>query len=234
MPEIENIKIQGLQKLTLLDYPGKIACTIFTAPCNLRCPFCHNTSLIFGTNPEISWSEVRDFLTKRIGILEGVCITGGEPTLHKSLETMLIEIKKLGYVIKLDTNGSRPDQLKHLVNSGLLDYVALDIKNSPTKYGQTVGVANYDLKPIQASIEFLLTGVVDYEFRTTVVRDFHDRESLLELAHFIKGAKQYYLQSFVPGEEVLQPGLQAYSVAELNSFVEDLKPILPQVQLRGV
>lgn len=226
--------IQGLQKLTLLDYPGKLACTVFTAPCNLRCPFCHNSGLITGWDDPMDWEEVRGFLESRVGILEGVCITGGEPTLHKDLADYLAAIKDLGFLVKLDTNGTKPEVLVNLVDTGLVDYVALDVKNSPEKYGATVGIDDLDLAPIAASIEFLLSGAVDYEFRTTVVREFHSEDDLLKLASWIKGAKRYYLQTFVNSEQVLQDGLHPYATEEMMAFVELIKPIIPEVEVRGI
>lgn len=228
------MNIQGLQKLTLLDYPGKLACTIFTGLCNLRCPFCHNSSLISRGEGALEWNEIERFLKSRVGILEGVCVTGGEPTLHQALGEYLAKIKGLGFFVKLDTNGTKPDVLENLVSAGLVDYVALDVKNSPSRYGETVGLENFDHLPIKASIEFLLRGKVDYEFRTTAVREFHDAAALLELAAGIRGAKRYYLQAFEDGEDVLQDGLHAYSKGEMNYFKGLVNPIVPSVRLRGI
>lgn len=228
------MNIQGLQKLTLLDYPDRLACTVFTGLCNLRCPFCHNASLISGGNSTIEWNEVLKFIQSRVGILEGVCVTGGEPTLQKNLSRYLMDIKELGFLVKLDTNGTRPKVLKDLVANALVDYIALDVKNSPNRYGETVGIQDFDLSPIEESMEFLLTDAVEYEFRTTIVKDFHDEADLLELANWIKGTKQYFLQSFVDGEDVLQKGLSSYSKEEITHLKEAIKPIIPVVQLRGV
>lgn len=228
------MNIQGLQKLTLLDYPGKLACTIFTAPCNLRCPFCHNSGLITGWDDSIDWAEIRGFLKSRVGILEGVCITGGEPTLHPDLVDHLTGIKSLGFLVKLDTNGTNPQVLVGLVDAGLVDYVALDVKNSPQRYNRTVGVKDFDVTSIATSIEFLLSHKVDYEFRTTVVREYHEEQGLLELAQWIKGAKRYYLQTFVDSEQVLQKGLHAYSPEEMRALAELIRPIIPVVEVRGI
>lgn len=228
------MKIQGLQKLTLLDYPGKLACTIFTAPCNLRCPFCHNSGLITGWDDPMDWDEIIGFLKSRIGILEGVCITGGEPTLHPDLADYLTEIKDLGFSIKLDTNGTKPEVLVNLVNADLVDYVALDVKNSPQRYNGTVGVKEFDVTSIATSIDFLLNHRVDYEFRTTIVREYHETQDLLDLAHWIKGAKRYYLQTFVDSEQVLQKGLHAYSSEEMRALAELIRPIIPVVEVRGI
>lgn len=228
------MNIQGLQKLTLLDYPGKLACTIFTGLCNLRCPFCHNASLIMGENTQLDWENVQEFLKSRVGILDGVCVTGGEPTLHNNLQKYLKEIKALGYLVKLDSNGTKPGVLKDLVADGLVDYIALDVKNSRSRYGETVGINNFKIELIEESIEFLLSNKIDYEFRTTVVKDFHRQEDIVEIATWIKGTKRYYLQSFVDGPEVLQTGLSAYSKEEMFSLKEVIKRIIPMVELRGV
>lgn len=228
------MNIQGLQKLTLLDYPGKVACTIFAAPCNLRCPFCHNASLVWGINPQLPWPTVKDFLSKRVGTLDGVCLTGGEPTIQKSLHSSLREIKELGFKVKLDTNGTKPQVLRELVTEGLVDYVALDVKNSMVRYAETVGVAGFDCNPIRTSIEFLLSGAVDYEFRTTLVREFHSKASLLEVAQLLQGAKRYFLQSFQASEDVLQKGLESFTPGELVELLQVVKPLVPTAELRGI
>ena len=189
------MKISGIQKLTLLDYPGTVACTLFTAGCNFRCPFCHNAALVLPEQIEdgsLDEDEVLDFLKKRQGILDGVAITGGEPMLHRDLPELLSKIKALGYKIKLDTNGSNPEMLKEVIERRLIDRVAMDIKNSPEAYGETIGVENFDLAPIERSKDMLLCGDMDYEFRTTVVKGIHTEESLIEAAKWIKGAKEYY------------------------------------------
>ena len=166
------MNIQGLQKLTLLDYPGRVACTVFLAGCNFRCPFCHNASLVTHIDPanDISREEVLAFLKKRQGILDGVCITGGEPLLSPDLETFMDKVKEMGYLIKLDTNGSNVNRLKYLADRKLIDYVAMDIKNVPEKYGMTIGIKEYNPENVIQSVEYLISGAVPYEFRTTVVR----------------------------------------------------------------
>jgi pyruvate formate lyase activating enzyme len=228
------MNIQGLQKLTLLDYPGKLACTIFTAGCNLRCPFCHNASIVLGNSQELEWSRVMEFLRKRVKVLDGVCISGGEPTLQRDLEARIGEIKELGFLVKLDTNGTRPKVLKHLVQSEFVDYVAMDIKNSFAKYGSTVGISNFDIGPIQESVEFLLSRPVDYEFRTTVVKEFHEKDDFVSIGTWLQGAERYYLQAFVDSEHGLKRGLQPYSKDEMEVFREILTPFIPAVELRGV
>jgi pyruvate formate lyase activating enzyme len=182
----------------------------------------------------MEWDVVRDFLISRVGILHGVCITGGEPTLHNDLTDYLAEIKDLGFLVKLDTNGTRPEILVDLVDGGLVDYVALDVKNSPQQYDITIGIKDFEIVPIATSIEFLLSGGVDYEFRTTVVQEFHDEEGLLELAKWIRGAKRYYLQTFVDSDQVLQKDLHPYSPEEMRAFAELIKPIIPGVEVRGI
>lgn len=222
----------GIQKLTLLDFPGKVACTVFTVGCNFRCPFCHNGSLVEGEPFEqIDGEEVLSLLQKRQGILEGVCITGGEPLLQDELPDFLRKVKALGYPVKLDTNGSRPEKLKALVDEGLIDYVAMDIKNCPARYAETAGVASPD---VDASIDFLLTGKVDYEFRTTVVDEFHTVEDIEAAAKRIQGAKRYFLQSFVESEFVLQDGLHAPSREKLEAMQQAASPYVAEVSLRGV
>lgn len=229
--------ISGLQKLTLLDYPGRVACTVFTGGCNFRCPFCHNASLVLpeqmvqDTNEE----EVLSFLKKRVGVLDGVAVTGGEPLLHKDIGAFLAKVKALGYSIKLDTNGSFPELLMELVREGLVDRVAMDIKNSPELYAHTVGLDKLDMAPIERSKEFLLTGTVDYEFRTTVVKGLHTQESLRGAAEWIKGAKEYYLQQFKDSGNVLNiAGLDAFNEKEMHALTEGLRDLVPSVQVRGV
>ena len=171
--------IAGLQKMTLLDYPGKVACTVFLQGCNFRCPFCHNSPLLPGKGESgITEEELLAFLQKRKGLLDAVCVSGGEPTLYAGLEDLLRRIKELGYLVKLDTNGSRPAVLKRLTEEKLVDYVAMDVKNSPARYGQTVGAEKLDIAPLEESLRFLLAGTVSYELRTTVVEEFHDPEAM--------------------------------------------------------
>ena len=228
--------IQGLQKLTLLDYPEKVACTVFTAGCNFRCPFCHNASLVIDTykNKEIPSEEFFDFLKKRQGILDGVCVTGGEPLIQHGIEDFLRRIKELGYAVKLDTNGSFPDKLARIVEAGLVDYVAMDIKNSQESYGRTIGIEDYDLRNIHRSVQYLLGDAVPYEFRTTVVRQFHQRSDFESIGKWIRGAKNYYLQQFVDSGDLIQPGLSGYNKDIMGQALEIVKPYVPNAELRGV
>ena len=228
--------IQGLQKLTLLDYPGQVACTIFTAGCNFRCPFCHNASLVIETykNRNISEEEIFSFLKKRQGILDGVCVTGGEPLIQPGIEGFLRKIKEMGFKVKLDTNGSFPDKLKKIVEAGLVDHVAMDIKNSKESYSKTVGIDNYDIRNIERSVEYLMSGVVSYEFRTTVVRQFHQRADFESIAKWIKGADKYYLQQFVDSGDLIQQGLSGYNKDIMEQALEIVKQQIPNAELRGV
>lgn len=230
------MNIQGLQKLTLLDYPGKVACTIFFAGCNFRCPFCHNASLVTHIDPEenIPREEVLAFLRKRAGILDGVCITGGEPLLAPDLEAFIRAIKALGYEVKLDTNGSNAEKLKHLVKAGIIDYVAMDIKNSPEKYGLTIGIEGYEMSNVMQSAAFLMERHVPYEFRTTVVREFHKRENFEAIGQWLEGADRYYLQSFVDSGDLIQPGLRGYTKEIMEQALEIVRQYIPAADLRGV
>ena len=227
--------IKGLQKLTLLDYPGKMACTVFTAGCNFRCPFCHNASLVTNIDEErISEDEFLSFLQKRQGIIDGVCVTGGEPTLQPDLKDFLKKIKDLGYSVKLDTNGYRPEVLKNVVNSGLVDYVAMDIKNSQAKYALTVGLDSFDITKINESVEFLMSGVVDYEFRTTIVKELHTEDDIQDIVSWIKGAKKYFLQGFSDSGDLICSGYSGYDKTELQKLLNIAKNDLSVTELRGI
>ncbi len=229
------MNIQGLYRLTLLDYPGHVACSIFTGGCNYRCPFCHNASLATGhTIPAFTEEEILQFLQTRIGILEGVCVTGGEPTLQPQLPSFLRKIKDMGYLIKLDTNGSNPILLQSLIKEGLLDYVAMDIKNSPSNYAKSIGLSQYDIGPVLASIKELMSSNIDYEFRTTVVRSLHTPQDFEEIAKLISNCRHYYLQSFVDSGDLIQAGMTGYSKEEMNSLLMYVRPLIPNVALRGI
>lgn len=232
--------IAGLQKMTLLDYPGKVACTVFLQGCNYACPFCHNsTLLLFGGSPCMEEAELLCFLRKRQGLLDGVCITGGEPTLYPGLENLLRQIKAMGFVIKLDTNGSRPDVLRHLAEAQLVDYVAMDVKNSPSRYGETVGVPGLKLEPVEESLRFLIDGKLPYELRTTLVRQFHNETSVVEMGRWLQclvpGKKPavLYLQQFVDRESVAFSGLSAPCSAQIERFSQLLSPFVHTLQVRG-
>ncbi len=229
--------IAGLQKMTLLDYPGKVACTLFLQGCNFRCPFCHNSGLLDAQgDPGIAVDEFLAFLKKRQGLLDGVCITGGEPTLHKELPQLIRDIKALGFAVKLDTNGFRPDVLKAVAPD--LDYVAMDIKNCPARYGETVGIPNLSLSNIQESMKFLMEGSLDYEFRTTVVRELHTQKDLEAMGQWFLSlsghkVKKYFLQPYVDRDSVLQGGLHSPERADLQAFLQAIAPCVHMAGIRG-
>lgn len=228
--------IQGLQKMTLLDFPGQVACTVFTGGCNFRCPFCHNASLVLDVheNQEIALEELFAFLKKRQGILDGVCVTGGEPMIQRGLEDFLKQIKDLGYMVKLDTNGSFPDKLKKVVKAGLVDYVAMDIKNSKESYGKTIGIEEYDVEKVDESVQFLLKDTVPYEFRTTVVREFHQRSDFESIAKWICGAQRYFLQQFVDSGDLIRPGLRGYNRDIMEQALDIVKGSVQYAEVRGI
>ena len=236
MSDINSMKIHGLQKMTLLDFPGKVACTVFLGGCEFRCPYCHNTELLDPSAPEMmSGEELLAFLKKREGLLDGVAITGGEPLLRPELPELIKAIRDLGFMVKLDTNGNHPDELKEVVEAGLVDYVAMDIKNSPERYGETVGVPNLDLTKVRRSVEYLINeNKVDYEFRTTTLKQFHDEESFEKIAQWIKGAKRYYIQNFVDRDTVPFGGLESYDEESLQKFLDIVAPYVGVAELRGV
>lgn len=228
--------INGFQKLTILDYPGKVACIVFTPGCNFRCPFCHNAALVTHIDKEtyIDIDEVLAYLKKRQGLLDGVVITGGEPLLQDGIEEFVAEIKSLGYSVKLDTNGSFPEKLLSIVEKGLVDYVAMDIKNSKEKYGKTIGVDNFDIAPIERSVDFLLQGKVDYEFRTTIVDGFHTLQDIQDIVVWIKGAHKYFLQNFVDSGDLITQGLEPVSALLLKEMKEKATETIPSVEIRGI
>ena len=231
------MRVAGMQKTTLLDYPGQVACTVFTGGCNFRCPFCHNASLVLPAERgrDAEEAETLAFLRKRRGLLDAVVVSGGEPLLQDGLEDFLRAVRALGYRIKLDTNGSFPDRLRSLAEQGLVDRVAMDVKNAPERYAETAGAEFLDFSAIERSKRWLLEGHVDYEFRTTVVRGLHTRESLLSAARWIEGAKEYYLQQYRASGDVLAPqGLSAFSDDEMRALVSAVRTIVPAAALRGV
>lgn len=231
------MKIHGLQKVTLLDFPGKVACTIFTGGCDFRCPFCHNASLV---EPErfpaaMDEDELFAFLQKRQGVLDGVAVTGGEPLLHPDAADFLKRIRELGYAVKLDTNGSFPARLRAIVEAGLVDRVAMDIKNSPEKYAETIGVPGYDLGPVRESVAFLMEGRVDYEFRTTVVKPLHQAEDFEAIGRWIRGAQEYHLQRFTDSGELIDgAGLGPWDDESMKTFAETARAFVPHTYLRGI
>ena len=223
--------IGGMQKMTLLDFPGKVACIIFTHGCNLRCPYCHNAPLVTGAYEGISEDEVFSFLKKRTGILDGVCISGGEPLLQKDILSFMERVGALGYSVKLDTNGTSPDRLREAVASGLCDYVAMDIKNSREKYRATVG-ADVSMADIERSVSYLLSGAVEYEFRTTVTRELHTAEDMQRIGRWISGADRYFLQKYVEGEGHVGGGMSAPADAEMAALADAVREFVPSVLVR--
>ena len=228
------MNVNGLQKLTLLDYPGKVACTAFLAGCNLRCPFCHNSELLDGTAEAVmDDAGLLEFLKKRQGMLDGVAVTGGEPLLRPELPELLRRIRALGYSVKLDTNGTLPAALERVLAADLVDYVAMDVKNSPERYAETCGVETMDLAPVYASIDLLRSGAVDYEFRTTVVSELHDEASFAAIGSMIEGAKRYFLQPFTDRDTVAFAGFHAPDTAALQRYAEIVRPFVEAVEIRG-
>lgn len=230
------MKIQGLQKLTLLDFPEHVACTVFTPGCNFRCPFCHNASLVvhIPKESEVTEEAFFSFLEKRKGILDGVCVTGGEPLLQPEIETFIGRIKALGYAVKLDTNGSFPEKLKTLVEKGLVDYVAMDIKNSLETYAITSGVDALDLEKIQESVSYLKENHVPYEFRTTVTRNFHSKEEFERIGQWLTGIEKYFLQNFVDSGDLINGRIKGCSEEEMKEFLSVVQKYIPGAKLRGI
>lgn len=228
------MKIYGIQKLTLLDFPGKTACTVFTGGCNLRCPFCHNASLVrLGGADDIS-AEVEAFLKKRAGILDGVCVSGGEPLLQPDIADFLRFARSLGLSTKLDTNGTLPQHLVPLLNETLLDYVAMDLKNSPAFYAKTVGVDGFDFASVAETMRLLRESGVGYEFRTTLVKGLHTAESLKEAAKLIRPDEKWYLQQFVDSGDILLQGTEGFTPEEMREICAEIKAFSPSVRLRGL
>ena len=243
------MKIHGLQKMTLLDFPGHVACTVFLGGCDLRCPYCHNYELATGKAPAVmEEEELFSFLAKRTGLRDGVAITGGEPCLHQDLPDLLERIRGMGFAVKLDTNGTHPDMLRAVLSRGLADYVAMDIKNSPGKYALTTGTdrgqetgreRTVNAEPafvgqIRESVRLLMESGIDYEFRTTVVDDLHQTEDFEEIGRWIKGAKRYFLQCFADRDTVPYAGLSAPSKAKLEACAAIVRPFVEDVQIRGI
>ena len=227
--------INGFQKLTLLDFPGHVACTIFTGGCNFRCPFCHNASLVVGEASEkYEEDEILAYLKKRKGILDGVAISGGEPLLQKDIIQFMKKVKDLGFKIKLDTNGSFPEKLSEIIDSGLCDYIAVDIKNSPNKYAETVGRMGYTAERIEETIRLLASGNIPYEFRTTVVRELHDENDIAEIGRWISGCDRWYLQSFVDSGDLICSDMHGVDADMMKQYIEIARKYVSSACLRGV
>ncbi|MBE6008121.1 MAG: anaerobic ribonucleoside-triphosphate reductase activating protein [Lachnospiraceae bacterium] len=232
--------ISGLQKMTLLDFPGKVACTVFLRGCNLRCPYCHNSHLFSDKAETIM--ENKDFfrfLESRKGLLDGVCVSGGEPTLYENLPSFLKEIKALGFMVKLDTNGTKPEMVKMLIENELVDYIAIDIKSCPDRYGEATGKDNFDISQTEETIKLLMEGKVQYEFRTTVVEQLHDAECMLNMGKWLsslvpgKKPSHLFLQSFIDRDTVLFSGLSSPDESDMEKFAEILSPFFDKVTIRN-
>ena len=230
------MNISGIQKLTLLDFPGKLACTVFTSGCNFRCPFCHNASLVLpGMSDHIDEQEVFSFLKKREGILEGVCITGGEPCLQPDLETFIRKVRDIGFAVKLDTNGSFPEKLSSLLEKGLLDYAAMDIKTSMERYPEVCGVQNERLfENVQKSVEILKSSSVPHEFRTTTARELQTKEDFEKIGRWLSGEKRYFIQQYEASGELVGDEMTPYEKEELTEFAKVMKNFVENVEIRGI
>ena len=226
--------IGGLQRTSTIDFPGRLSCVVFARGCDLDCFYCHNRELLAPGGGAISQEEVLAFLEKRRGLLDGVVVSGGEPTLQPDLPGFLRQVKAMDYQVKLDTNGGRPEVLKKLVENDLLDYVAMDIKNSPGRYGETAGLPGLDVLKIQDSVELLKKGRTDYEFRTTVTRELHGKEELKKIGEWLRGSRRYFLQNYRDSRGVIRPGFTGYSREQLERFREMLLDDIPEVGIRGV
>lgn len=228
------MRLGGLQKMTLLDFPGRVACTVFTVGCNFRCPFCHNSSLVVSPAvPELSQDDFFAFLRKRQGLLDGVAITGGEPLLHADMPEFIEKIRALGYAVKLDSNGAFPERLAEILKAGLVDYVAMDVKNSREKYELTAGVAGI-LPAVERSVELLRAGETPFEFRTTLVDELHEPADFAAIGQWLAGTERYFIQGFVDSGDILAGGLHAAAPEKAKACLEAVKPYIPNAELRGI
>ena len=229
------MQINGLEKMSLVDYDGKVAATVFTGGCNFKCPFCHNSPLVldFKDLPLISESFVLDYLSKRKGVLDGVCISGGEPSLQKDLINFIEKVKGLGYAVKLDTNGTNPETIKTLNENGLVDYFAMDIKNDRAHYASIIGFSDYDTAKVEKSVQYFLSGKADYEFRTTLIYEYHAEENIALIGKWLKGAKKYFLQKFKDTGSCIKGGLSPVDDKTALSYKNILVDYIPNVKLRG-
>lgn len=228
--------IKGIQKVTLLDYPGKVACTVFTGGCNFRCPFCQNGDLVLNpaSVPDIRFSEIFDYLKKRRGVLDGVCITGGEPLIQKELDRFIRECKSLGYLIKLDTNGYEPEKLQKLLSDGIIDYIAMDIKSCVERYPAVCGFPDMETGRILKSVDIIRNSGLEYEFRTTTVHELHTNADFESMGEWLRGAKKYFLQRFSPSGAIIEKGLTAPSDTEMRLYLGTVKKYIPNAELRGM
>ena len=230
------MRISGLQKLSMVDYPDKLAATVFTGGCNLRCPFCHNAPLVLRVSetPELTQEEVLSFLRSRQKLLDGVVLSGGEPLLQQGAAEFLREVHALGFAVKLDTNGCYPEALASVLEQGLVDYVAMDIKNRPEKYAETVGIPDFNITPVQESIKLLQASGADYEFRTTVVREFHTADDIRAIGEWLRGSQHYYLQQFVDSGDLVGRNCRGHDALTLRAFLRIAEPYFASVGIRGI
>ena len=229
------MNIYGLEKLSLVDYDGFVAATVFTGSCNFKCGFCHNSALVldYKSLPPIPESDILAYLKKRKGILEGLCITGGEPTLNPDLPEFIKKVKDIGYSVKVDTNGTNPEMVKLLATEGLADYFAIDIKNDRENYAEIIGFKTFDTSKIEKTVEFLLSGKIGYEFRTTLIAEYHKAENIKRIGEWIKGADKYFMQKFKSGENCIAQNLSPVPEKEAKEFAEIVRPFVKSVNLRG-
>ena len=229
------MQIFGFEKLSLVDFDGKVGATVFTGACNFRCGFCHNSPLVLDVNSiePIPVATIFDYLKKRKGIIDGVCVSGGEPTLQKDLPEFCAKLKELELAVKVDTNGTNPDMIQLLVKENLADYFAMDIKNDKENYSKIIGIDNYDTHNVEKSVEFLMNSNVDYEFRTTIISEYHTKENVINIGKWIKGAKKYFLQQYKDSDSCILGGYTPVPEKTAKEFVELLKPFIKNVQLRG-
>ena len=226
----------GFQKMTMLDFPGYVACTDFTPGCNFRCPFCHNSLLVTRMNDNEIYTEddILSYLKKRQGVIDGICISGGEPLMHDDIFDFVRKVKEIGLLVKIDTNGSFPDKLRKLIDSGNIDYVAMDIKNCPDRYAETVAIPGFDFEPVRKSVQILLEGKINYEFRTTVVKEFHTPQDMVSVGELIKGADRYFLQHFIESEGNIQQGLTPLCKEEMENLRQIAAEYVKNAELRGI
>ena len=229
------MNLYGLEKLSLVDYDGHISATLFTGNCNFKCGFCHNSLLVndYQELPTFSEQEIFDYLTKRFGILDGVCITGGEPTLNADLPLLCEKIKKIGYSLKVDTNGTNPNMIKTLVDNGVVDYFAMDIKNDLASYGEIIGIKNFNTKKVEESVQYLMSSKIGYEFRTTLIKEYHKLDNIVRIGEWIKGADKYFMQKFKNGENCINQNLHEVDEKTAKEYLEVIKNYIPNSKLRG-
>ena len=226
----------GFQKMTMLDFPGYVACTVFTPGCNFRCPFCHNSLLVTRMNDSEIYTEedILSYLRKRQGVIDGICISGGEPLMHDDIFDFVKKVKELGFLVKIDTNGSYPEKLEKLIDSGNIDYVAMDIKNCPDRYGETVAIPDFDFEPVRNSVQILLQNKIQYEFRTTVVKEFHTPQDMVKIGELIHCAERYFIQHFIESEGNIQQGLTPLIKEEMENLRLSVSRFVKNAELRGI